>query len=365
MITIGLMSGTSLDGVDAVAVRFSEGAMTEIGHAYQPFSSELRTRLYSLCSPGDNEIERMGEAGVALSLAYADVTAALLKTAGLKPEEVRALGAHGQTIRHRPKKGFTFQLLNPALLCERTGIDVICDFRSRDIAAGGEGAPLVPAFHARCFGTSLPRAVLNIGGMANLSLLPGTNTPHEGIRGGDTGPGNVLINAWCERHIGALYDNGGNWARSGHISRPLLSALLEEPYFARPFPKSTGRELFCEEWLQKKLAGFKALAPEDVAATLTELTAVSIIEALRREAPDIRELYVCGGGAFNRYLMERLARHFTGLVASTAKLGIRPDHVEGAAFAWLARQFLCSEPGNLPGVTHAGGLRILGAHYPR
>ncbi len=365
-ITIGLMSGTSLDGVDAVAVEFSPVGMRELAHAYLSFDESLRERLHALCSPGDNEIDRAGEAAVALSRVYASATQAVLEKASLAPQSIAALGAHGQTIRHRPTRGFTVQLLNAALLAELTGIDVICDFRARDIAAGGEGAPLVPAFHAQCFAGRAPRAILNIGGISNLSLLPTQAALAEGapIRGGDTGPGNVLLNAWCERHIGALYDNQGNWARSGRICQPLLAAFMSEPYLARPFPKSTGRELFNEAWLKAHLEGYRALAPADVAATLTEFTARSILEALKREASDIRELYVCGGGAFNRYLMERLAAHFAGLVTSTTKLGIRPDHVEGAAFAWLAYQFLERAPGNLPRVTRAAGPRILGALYP-
>lgn len=364
-ITIGLMSGTSLDGVDAVAVEFSDQSMREVGHAYLPFPAPLREKLYSLCSPGDNEIDRAGEAATELARQYAAATLALLKNAGLDASAVAALGAHGQTIRHRPQKGFTVQILNPALLAELTAIDVIADFRSRDIAAGGEGAPLVPAFHAERFSGRLPRAILNIGGISNLSLIPAVGAGSDAkIRGGDTGPGNVLLNAWCERHIGALYDQNGDWARSGRLCKPLLAELLTEPYLQKAFPKSTGRELFSEAWLKAKLANYKAILPADVANTLTEFTAVTIVEALKREAPDIKELYVCGGGAFNRFMMERLATHFPGLVSSTTKLGIRPDHVEGAAFAWLAEQFLRRAPGNLPSVTRAQGPRILGALYP-
>lgn len=363
-ITIGLMSGTSLDGVDAVAVEFSAQSMREVGHAYLPFSPALRELLYSLCSPGDNKIDRAGEAATELARQYAQATLTLLEKANLPAAGIAALGAHGQTIRHRPEKGFTVQILNGALLAELTGIDVICDFRSRDIAAGGEGAPLVPAFHAKAFSGKAPRAILNIGGISNFSLIPSMVAENPTIRGGDTGPGNVLINTWCERHIGALYDKNGDWARTGHLSQPLLETLLEEPYFALPFPKSTGRELFSNSWLDEKLARFKAIPAEDVANTLTELTAVSIMQSLQREAPDIEEVYVCGGGAFNLFLMERLATHFSGTVTTTSALGIHPDHVEGAAFAWLAEQFLARAPGNLPSVTRAAGPRILGALYP-
>ncbi len=363
-ITIGLMSGTSLDGVDAVAVEFSAQSMREVGHSYLPFSPALRESLYNLCSLGNNEIDRSGEAATELARQYAKAALALLSKTNLPPAAIAALGAHGQTIRHRPQKGFTVQILNAALLAELTGIDVICDFRSRDIAAGGEGAPLVPAFHAKAFSAEVPRAILNIGGISNFSLIPSTSTTNPQIRGGDTGPGNVLLNAWCERHIGTLYDKNGDWARTGHLSQPLLEALLEESYFSLPFPKSTGRELFSATWLKEKLAHFKALPPEDVANTLTELTAVSSMDALKREAPDIAEVYVCGGGAFNLFLMERLAVHFPGKVTTTSALGIHPDHVEGAAFAWLAEQFLTRTPGNLPSVTRATGPRILGALYP-
>lgn len=364
-ITIGLMSGTSLDGVDAVAVSFDGELMKEVGHAYVPFELAFREELHSLCTAGANEIERCGVAGVALSRYYAQVVEDLLSKHGLDRSAIAALGAHGQTLRHRPQKGFTYQLLAPALLAELTGIDVICDFRSRDIAAGGEGAPLVPAFHAQRFSSDQPRAILNIGGIANLSLLPSrARQSTDPIRGGDTGPGNVLLNRWCERHIGALYDQNGDWAKSGRLCEPLLAHFLADPYFARPFPKSTGRELFSEAWLTDHLRDFKAINPADVANTLTELTARSITDALKREAPQIKELYFCGGGAFNRFMMSRLQANFSGLVVSTNALGIRPDHVEGAAFAWLAHQFLEGQSANLPSVTHAQGPRRLGALYP-
>lgn len=364
-ITIGLMSGTSLDGVDAVAMSFQPNRMTELGHAFVAMPEKLRVHLHSLCFPGENEIDRMGIAGIALSELYAEVTLSLLQQLNLSAQDVTALGAHGQTIRHRPEKGFTTQLLQPALLAERTNIDVICDFRSRDIAAGGEGAPLVPAFHAATFTGPVPRAILNIGGISNLSLLPSQQeSTSVRIFGGDTGPGNILLNHWCESHIGETFDRNGHWSRTGKLCLPLLNEMLLDPYFSQPFPKSTGREHFSEFWLQEKLSTFKALPPEDVARTLTELTAVSIIQALHREAPEIEEIFVCGGGAFNHFLLERLQSHFKGLVTTTDQLGVAPDHVEGAAFAWLAHQFIERLPGNLPSVTKAQGQRILGALYP-
>ena len=306
----------------------------------------------------------MGEASVALARHYAEATGLLLARTGLSPADVAALGVHGQTIRHRPQKGFTLQLNHPALVAELTGIDVVADLRSRDVAAGGEGAPLVPAFHAECFTGDVPRVVLNIGGIANISVLP-ARSESPTILGGDTGPGNMLIDTWTQRITGALYDRDGRWAASGRVSTTLLDNLLSEPYFALPIPKSTGRELFSPAWLDARLCGHESLPPEDVARTLVELTARTITNTVARFAPDAAELYVCGGGVYNKTLMQAIASHFPGLTATTEALGVPPMEVEAAAFAWLAERFLASLPGNLPAVTRAAGPRILGALYPR
>lgn len=367
-LTIGLMSGTSLDGTDAVAMHFSDTGMTRIGHVYHPFEPSLRAALAALTLPGDNEIERMGDASVELAQAYATTVEALLTETGLKTCDVSALGVHGQTIRHRPERGFTLQLNHPARLAELTGIDVICDFRSRDVAAGGEGAPLVPAFHAERFRGDRDRVILNLGGIANISVLPalGKNETSvtDSVLGGDTGPANMLLDTWCEEQLGLPYDAEGAWAAKGTVNEALLTVLLDDPYFDRPFPKSTGREHFSPAWLHEKLRPFDALPAADVARTLTVLTAQTVADAVRKTAPFAEELILCGGGAYNRTLRRELAARFTGTVSDTNFLGVAPMEVEASAFAWLAARFLAREPGNLPAVTHARGCRILGAFYP-
>jgi len=350
---IGLMSGTSVDGIDAVLADFAGGRVQTVAHEHVPFAPPLRTALQGLMQSGPDEVERAGDASVALARAYADAVKAVLARAGLPAREVAAIGAHGQTIRHRPERGFTWQLNHPALLAELTGIAVVADLRSRDVAAGGQGAPLVPAFHAAVFQSEAPRAVVNIGGIANVTLLP-PRGGSEPVRGFDTGPGNTLLDAWCERHTGRALDDGGAWAASGTVCEPLLARLLHDPYFAQPAPKSTGRERFNLAWLDAQLPAFAAVAPVDVQATLTALTARSIQLAVA-DAP----VFVCGGGVFNQTLMRQLRQ-----AQSTAALGVDPMQVEALAFAWLARQCFASEPGNLPAVTGAAGPRVLGAVYP-
>lgn len=375
MITIGIMSGTSLDGADAVAVRFTTGAsgsesFETIGRASLAMPRNLREELRDLATGTTNEIERMGDASVALAELYAAVTRKLLTHCRLDRTDITALGIHGQTLRHRPERGFTLQLNHPARVAELTGIPVIADFRARDVAAGGEGAPLVPAFHARAFSGRESRAVLNIGGIANLTLLPDV-TEGAPILGFDTGPGNTLIDHWMHLRFGLDLDRDGAFAASGRVIPRLLEAFLEDPYFHRPAPKSTGRERFSPEWLEARLVRSDACcAPaEDVAATLVELTARSIAEALHQDQPGCRRLFVCGGGVYNAFLMHRLqcAMHdlMPGIaLESTSAAGIDPMAVEGAAFAWLAKAFLSGKPGNLPAVTRAAGPRILGALYP-
>jgi anhydro-N-acetylmuramic acid kinase len=368
MLYIGLMSGTSLDGVDGVLADLSGSLPRVQAHVHQPFEPALRAELLALNAPGPDELHRCALAGNAVARAYAGIVAALLAGSGLGPGQVRALGAHGQTVRHRPGAfdgtGYTAQLLNGALLAESCGIDVVCDLRSRDLAAGGQGAPLVPAFHAALFGRpGMAAAVLNIGGIANLTLLG----EHAGdVRGFDCGPGNALMDAWCEHHTGRPYDADGLWAASGRVDPELLDALLAEPYFALAPPKSTGRDLFHRGWLEAALRASAAKpSPADVQATLAELTARAAADALRRFAGNARELQVCGGGAFNGHLMHRLARLLPGVeVASTASRGVPPDQVEALAFAWLAQRFVERQPGNLPAVTGARGPRVLGALHP-
>ena len=356
---IGLMSGTSLDGVDGVLADFSGRGIRTLDAASTPFPADLRAELMALQAASANELEREALAANALARCYAECVQAL---AGAAPGPVRAIAVHGQTIRHRPELGFTRQTNNPALLAELTGIDVIADFRSRDVAAGGQGAPLVPAFHEARFGKrGQVRVVVNIGGIGNISVLHGDGR----VRGYDTGPGNVLMDLWIARHQGRAYDKDGAWAASGTVDSALLDLLLDEPYFRQPPPKSTGRDLFHANWLDAKLAQRPGLDPADVQATLTRLTAVSIARAIQAEAA-AQAVYVCGGGAYNGVLLRDLADALGGNipVASTETLGVAPNRVEALAFAWLGYRFLRRQPGNLPAVTGAAGPRILGALYP-
>ena len=359
---VGLMSGTSLDGVDAVLAEFSPARPPRLLNTqYLPYPDELRAELLALHTPQPDELHRAALAAQTLARLYAQAVGAAL---GDTPRgRVRAIGCHGQTLRHRPADGYTLQVGNAALLAELTGIAVVADFRSRDIAAGGQGAPLVPAFHAHALAApDAHRVIANIGGIANVTDLP----PGGTVRGWDTGPGNLLMDAWIQRHQGARYDRDGGWAASGRVDAGLLDALMRHPYLAAPPPKSAGREQFNLESLGAALAGLgQDLAPQDVQATLLEFTAASLADAVRRECAGAQELYVCGGGAHNATLMRRLAARLPGArVDSTTKLGIDPDWMEALAFAWLARQTLHHAPGNLPSVTGARGGRILGAIYP-
>ncbi|MDM0114895.1 anhydro-N-acetylmuramic acid kinase [Variovorax sp. J22R133] len=367
---VGLMSGTSLDGVDGVLADFSDSGIAVLGHASAPFSAGLRAELLALNSPGGvDELHRAALAGNALARVYAEVTHQLLAHAKAAPQSVIAIGAHGQTVRHRPLEmddvGYTLQINNPALLAELTGIDVVADFRSRDLAAGGQGAPLVPAFHRAVF--SRPDqavAVLNIGGISNLSLLPpGSAQGASTVLGFDCGPGNALMDHWCQSHLGQPYDAAGRWAASGKVMPELLARLLSEPFFAKSPPKSTGRDLFNPTWLASRL-GSSYGAPADVQATLAELTATTCASSLTRHAPASSQLIVCGGGAMNDHLMARLRALLPSVkVESSALSGLPPQEVEAAAFAWLAQATVNRKPGNLASVTGARGERVLGGLY--
>ncbi|WP_275938353.1 anhydro-N-acetylmuramic acid kinase [Sphaerotilus mobilis] len=366
---IGLMSGTSLDGVDGVIAGWdADGQWHGVeAHVQLPFEPGLRAALMALQSSGPDELHRAALAANALAEVYASAVAQLLAMTGRQPGDIAAIGAHGQTVRHQPGQhdgiGYTCQLNSPSLLAERSGIAVIADFRSRDVAAGGQGAPLVPPFHQAVFGRSdATVAVVNIGGIANLTVLE----PGQPARGWDTGPGNVLMDGWIGRHLARPYDTEGRWAAQGRVDRTLLAHLQAEPYLAQRAPKSTGRDLFHLDWLDAIGSGWAArLSPVDVQATLCELTALSIADDLRRVAADAHELLVCGGGAFNTHLMSRLQAALpTMQVRSTEHVGLPPLQVEAAAFAWLARQHLAGRPGNAPEVTGARGARILGAFHP-
>lgn len=371
---VGLISGTSADGIDAALVRFShgaDGARDEVelvrGRTYA-WDEALRARLVALGQGADaNSLDELGTLDVRIAEAFADATLRLLADAGVDAGEIVAVGSHGQTVRHRPEGArldgrhpFTWQLGDGNLIAERTGIVTVSDFRRRDIAAGGHGAPLLPALHAALLQhADEHRAVLNLGGIANFTLLPAEGT----VRGFDTGPANCLLDAWCLRHTGRSFDADGAFAARGQLDAELLMRLLDEPWFMLPPPKSTGREHFHLDWLERRLDGDEA--PADVQATLLELSAITIADALRAQQPDTARVLACGGGVHNPRLLERIAAQLPGvIVESTARHGVDPDFVEAMGFAWLARQTLAGLPGNLPGVTGARGPRVLGAIHP-
>lgn len=370
---IGLMSGTSLDGVDGVLVEVADNDthLRQLAASYLPFPPDLRATLLSLQISGFDEIHRVAQAANQLVLSYANCVLHLIKNTGLTIDQICAVGVHGQTVRHRPEFGYTTQINNPALLAELVDIDVIADFRARDIAAGGQGAPLVPAFHRSVFGkANETRVVVNIGGISNISILRADGSTH----GFDTGPGNVLMDAWIMDHKGQGFDSNGDWARLGQVNWGLLAHLKEEAYLHLPPPKSTGRDLFHLTWLHDKLIPFLEVSPVDVQATLCAFTAHTIVDAILAYAPDVKNVYVCGGGAYNTTLMESIqsllnsnADSDTSAIGleSTEVLGVSPNHVEALAFAWLAYRFTDRLTGNLPEVTGAAGERILGALFPR
>ena len=391
------MSGTSLDGIDGVLLQWQSKAqklsdkgqvsspsllsntpsLQVLQHVFQPFDAEFRAELLSLNTPGHNELHRAALAGNCLARHYAQVVQALLKSSGLSAANIHAVGAHGQTVRHRPLEfdadpamgqaavGYTLQLNNPALLAELTGIDVVAEFRTRDLAAGGQGAPLVPAFHAEIFGNPHHTvAVVNIGGISNISILRNTSDSNPSITGFDCGPGNALMDHWVSRHQGKDYDANGEWAAQGQVIPELLRALMAEPFLHQQPPKSTGRDLFNAAWLEQHLQTIYAAV--DVQATLCEFTALAIADDLKRHAPEAKQLWVCGGGALNGHLMSRLQAHVPGVqVESTEAHGLPPLQVEAAAFAWLAAKAMKRETGSLESVTGARGARVLGAIYPR
>ncbi|MDP2751463.1 MAG: anhydro-N-acetylmuramic acid kinase [Rhodocyclaceae bacterium] len=357
-IFIGLMSGTSLDGVDAALVDFSSGLPQCIATAYLPYPDDLKADILALSVPGDNEIARLAHLSQRLAREYAQTVRTVLSGSGCPAQRVRAIGCHGQTLRHEPAQGYTLQANHPSLLAELTGLTVIADFRSRDLAAGGQGAPLVPAFHEAIFRTpDRHRIILNIGGIANLTNL----SPGHPTGGFDCGPGNMLLDAWITHCLGRGYDEAGQWGATGQVLPDLLTRLSRHIFFNTPPPKSCGREQFNLAWLQSLLCGSEA--PEDVQATLLALTVFGIGHAIDQECnsrpPD--ELFVCGGGVHNHTLMEALAHRLpTTHVTTTDTLGLPADWVEAVAFAWLARQTLRGQSGNLPAVTGARGPRVLG-----
>lgn len=363
---LGLMSGTSADGIDAALVRFSDDdapLRCELLHGRTgAWDAPTREALIALGQAAhEPSLDALGQLDARVGHAFADAALQLLDEAGIEAAAVRAIGSHGQTIRHRPlaDPAFTWQIGDANVIAERTGIDTVADFRRRDVAAGGHGAPLMPAFHAALLhDTEEDRAVLNLGGIGNFTLLPRRGD----VRGFDTGPANALMDAWCARHTGQTYDAGGEFAASGQVDAALLARLLDDAWFALQPPKSTGREQFHLPWVEAALAG---QSPADVQATLMELSAATVADALLRHQPETRRVLVCGGGVHNPRLIARIAARLPGIaVESTAAHGLDPDFVEAMGFAWLARQTLARRPGNLPSVSGARGFRVLGAIYP-
>lgn len=364
---LGLISGTSADGIDAALVRFADDdarARPELllGRTL-PWDAGLRARLVALGQQAATlTLDEVGELDVRIGGAFADAANAVIVQSGIHRDAISAIGSHGQTLRHRPHGDtpFTLQLGDPSSIAEHCGVRVVADFRRRDVAAGGHGAPLVPAFHAATLHSGTEdRAVLNLGGIANFTLLPARGD----VRGFDTGPANGLMDAWCLRHTGQGYDEDGRFAAAGRVDAGLLARLLDEPWLALPPPKSTGRDQFHLDWVASKLHG--AEAPADVQATLLALTARSVANALQATQPHTRRVITCGGGVRNPMLMAALAEAMPGIVIESSALhGLDPDFVEAMAFAWLARETLAGRPGNLPAVTGATGLRVLGAVYP-
>jgi len=354
------MSGTSLDGIDAALIDFKSSTPAFIGTFFLPFNQSVKSVLLALHHPGHDELNKAALLSNQLARLYAEAVTGLLKKTMLKASCVAAIGCHGQTVRHCPAtdSGYTIQLVNAALLAELTDITVVSDFRSRDIAAGGQGAPLVPAFHKAIFtDSSVHRVIVNIGGIANLTYISPKGTVVSGF---DCGPGNILMDSWCQQHTGNHYDKNGDWAASGQVIPALLERLLSDDFFSKPPPKSTGRDLFNSEWLENHLKGDER--PEDVQATLMCLTTTPIVRAINDYYPLTDEIYLCGGGAHNLYLVNHLQHALpTKKVELTDELGIQTDWVEACAFAWLAQQAILKQTGNIPAVTGANGERILGA----
>ncbi|GMQ96739.1 MAG: anhydro-N-acetylmuramic acid kinase [Gammaproteobacteria bacterium] len=360
---IGLMSGTSIDAIDAVVVDFSNDQLAIKAHHSTPFEQSVRDRILAAANGTTDSLDEIARLDRELGLLYATAVRELLQKAQVDQTSIRAIGSHGQTVRHEPTANppFSVQLGDPNTIAHETGIVTVADFRRRDIAAGGEGAPLVPAFHAAFFSTDEPRVIANIGGIANLTILPANASLP--VMGFDTGPGNVLMDCWATEHLNTPYDEDGQWAATGQAGASLLRQFMTEPYFKKPPPKSTGRELFNLEWI-KTMLGERTTDPANVQATLCALTAQAIKAGVDQYAPDTKRVLICGGGAKNTALMGQLKRAFMTLpIESTASIGIDPQWVEASAFAWLARQTVCSKPGNLPSVTGATRPVVLGGIY--
>ena len=361
---IGLMSGTSMDGIDAALVELDQDHCQLIAHHSHTIPEQLKQSLISLVKTGEDELARMMLCDVQLGNLFAEAANELISHSKIKPSQVKAIGSHGQTLRHYPDNAATLQIADANIIAQLTSITTVADFRRRDMAAGGQGAPLVPAFHKEIFsGYAHDQVILNIGGIANITLLPADT--NDNISGYDTGPGNCLMDDVALQHLKLPYDRDGEWGASGHIHPGLLERMLNDPYFSKAVPKSTGREYFNPHWLDEILKSFPNLAAQDIQATLRELSAQTICDAINNSMPSAKRILVCGGGVHNTALMNRLDELMPGQqVASTITEDVDPDWVEAMAFAWLAKQTLNNKPGNLPEVTGATQAVILGAIYP-
>lgn len=360
MLFIGLMSGTSTDGVDAALCRIhTQQSVQVLHHCSIAMPTVLRTEILALNHPTTNEINRSALAAQQLAQLYAQACQQLLRESNHSADQVTAIGVHGQTIRHAPSLGYTIQLNAPALLAELTGIHVIADFRSRDVAAGGQGAPLVPIFHQAILSTATPRVVLNLGGIANISIL----RPNQAPQGFDTGPANALLDEWIYHHQGADYDAQGHWAATGTIHTELLNQLLSESWLTLAPPKSTGRDLFNKQWLDQQLPQFTPIAPVDVQATLASFTARTVADAIHCYANDAQDIIVCGGGAYNRHLIDLICTYTKKPVHQSDGFGIGAQQMEAAAFAWLAYAYWHDIPAGQPAITGSKHSSILGAWY--
>jgi anhydro-N-acetylmuramic acid kinase len=364
---IGLMSGTSSDAIDAVLIKTHPHIELIATHS-SPIPTELQQQIHQVSDPQKGTIDQLGHLDHQLGNAFAHAVLELMSIANISPKMIIAIGSHGQTIRHRPSPNphpFTLQIGDPNIIAEKTGITTIADFRRRDIALGGQGAPLVPAFHRAVFSTEkIDRAIVNIGGMANITWLPQSQLESEVI-GFDTGPGNVLLDAWIQQHLQQRFDHNGNWAAQGKLNKPLLDLLLTEDFFQQSPPKSTGREMFNLTWLENRLESFNQIVSAvDVQRTLLELTVKTIADSIQTLSTHRKEIFVCGGGVFNRLLMQRLEDLLTpNAVASTTILGIEPQWIEAMAFAWLAYRRMENKSGNICSVTGAKEPGVLGAIY--
>ncbi len=364
---LGVISGTSMDAIDVVTLCVDGDTLSTTSHYSQPYRTEFRNFLEALCHPEretiKGELDAAARADVEMGKLIAEAALQALKEQDLKPEDITAIGSHGQNIRHRPEgeHPFSWQIGNPSFIAELTGITTVADFRMADVAAGGQGAPLAPSFHLAAFASTIEsRGILNLGGIANITCVPKSKT--ESVIGYDTGPANTLMDQWCQRHQNLPFDEDGRWAMSGNVIPELLESMLEDQYFVRCAPKSTGRERFNLNWLESKLSKFRNLAAEDVQRSLLELSARSIAGAINQHQLD--SIYTCGGGVENRALIDRLGQLLgTNLAGTTSALGIHPQHVEGAAFAWFAHQTLQGLSSSLPAVTGARRPRILGGIY--